>query len=217
MEILSLRARTHGEGKQGGRRRTGRAGLTLLAGLSCAVASAGLMLPADAAVNDPHTVFVLKNDSIVEVEGLTDGENVRVPVRRNGVVVGSSEGPAANPGGTFMINHDFCWDNFTPEILPGDVVSVTTAAGVDTVPVTDIHVTQGPVVVGNSFTIRGTVNETPRPPVGELQVEARTNDPIRFRPLAPDVVDGVTGRITYDNPTGGAFTATFTGMNAQQV
>lgn len=189
--------------------------MPVVAGLSCAVAAAGLTLPADAAVTDPHTVFVLKNDSIVEVEGLAAGENVLVQVRRNGVVVGSSEGPAANPGGTFMINHDFCWDGFTPEILPGDVVTVTTAAGVDTVPVTDIHVTEGPALLGNSFTIRGTV--TPRVPVGELQVEARTNDPIRFRPLAPDVADGVTGRIAYDNPTGGAFTATFTGLNAQQV
>ncbi len=191
--------------------------MPVLGGLGCAVAAAGLGLPAEGAVRDPHTVFVLKNDSIVEVDGLTDGENIRVEVRRNGVVVGSSQGRAANPGGTYMVNHDFCWDHFTPQIQPGDTVTVTTARGVDTVPVGDIHVTEGPVVTGDSFTIRGTVNQTPRPPVGELQVEARTNDPIRFRPLAPDVVDGVTGTISYDGPTGGAFTATFTGLDAQQV
>ena len=220
MEIRSLRARAHEDGKQGGRRRRGRGGLPLLAGLSFAVASAGLMLPADAAVNDPHTVFVLKNDSIVEVEGLADGENVRVEVRRDGVLVGSSEGPAANPGGTFMINHDFCWDNFTPEILPGDVVTVTTAAGVDTVPVTNIHVTQGPTLAGNSFTIRGTV--TPRVPAGQLMAEARGDTPQGevFRPLAPNLnpdAGEVRGQITYDGPTGGAFTATYTGLNADQV
>ncbi|MGH3356267.1 MAG: chitobiase/beta-hexosaminidase C-terminal domain-containing protein [Nocardioidaceae bacterium] len=187
--------------------------MSALGALSCAVATAGLVIPADAAVSDPHTVFVLKNDSIVEVEGLDPNENVLVQVRRNGVVVGSVEGPA-DPGGAFIINHDFCWDNFTPEILPGDVVRVTTAAGVDTVPVTDIAVVDGPARVGDTFTITGTVN--PRVPVGQLQVEARTNDPIRFRPLAPDVVDGVRGTVSYDNATGGAFTARFTGMNAQQ-
>jgi Chitobiase/beta-hexosaminidase C-terminal domain len=182
--------------------------------LSGVVATAGLMMPADAAVADPHTVFVLKDDSIVEVEGLSPGEDITVEVERNGVVVGSIEGQA-DFGGAFIINHDVCWDGFTPQILAGDVVEVTTNAGVDTVPVTDIEVTQGPVLSGSSFTIRGTVNG-PRVPVGELQVEARTNDPIRFRPLAPDVTDGVTGTISYDTATGGAFTARFTGLNAQQ-
>jgi len=219
MEQRSWRARARGESTTATRgwrwHRGRRAGAPVLGGLTCAIAAAGLGLPADAAVRDPHTVFVLKNDSIVEVEGLRNGENVLVQVRRNGVVVGSSQGPAANPGGTYMINHDFCWDGYTPEILPGDVVTVRTAAGTDTVPVTDIAVTQGPVVLGDTFTIRGTV--TPRVPVGQLQVEARTNDPIRFRPLAPDVVDGVTGTIAYDTATGGDFTATFTGLSPEQV
>jgi hypothetical protein len=190
---------------------------SVLGALSCAVATAGLLAPVEAAVSDPHTVFVLKNDSIVEVEGLQPGEQTLVEVLRNGVVVGSVNQPASNPGGTLIINHDLCWDNFTPEILPGDVVRVTTAGGVDRVPVTDIHVTEGPVVndATNSFTIKGRV--TPRIAVGNLLVEARTNDPIRFRPLAPDTADGVTGRISYDAATGGAFTATFTGLTNQQV
>ncbi|MGH3314637.1 MAG: hypothetical protein ACRDO0_00700, partial [Nocardioidaceae bacterium] len=191
--------------------------MSALGVLSGAVAMAGLMLPADAAVQDPHTVFVLKNDSIVEVEGLIPGENTLVEVVRNGVVVGSVQQPASNPGGTLIINHDLCWDNFTPQILPGDTVRVRTAQGLDTVRVRNISADPaGPsAVVGNSFTIRGTI--TPRVPVAQLQVEARTNDPIRFRPLAPDVADGVTGTITYDNLTGGAFTATFTGLTGQQV
>jgi hypothetical protein len=217
MNQSSLRA----SGAAGGDRQRRRAPggrllkMSALGALSGAVATAGMLLPADAAVRDPHTVFVLKNDSIVEVEGLVPGENTLVQVMRNGVVVGSVNQPASNPGGTLIINHDLCWDNFTPQILPGDTVRVTTAQGVDTVPVRNISVTEGPTITGNSFTIRGTV--TPRVPVNQLQVEARTNAPIRFRPLAPDVVDGVTGTIAYDAGTGGAFTATFTGMTPQQV
>jgi hypothetical protein len=193
--------------------------MSALGVLSGAVAMAGAMLPADAAVQDPHTVFVLKNDSIVEVEGLVPGEDTLVQVLRNGVVVGSVNQPASNPGGTLIINHDLCWDNFTPQILPGDVVRVTTAQGVDTVRVRNISVTEGPsAVVGNSFTIRGTI--TPRVPVGQLQVEARTNDPVRFRPLAPNLAPDAgeaRGEITYDAATGGAFTATFSGLNDDQV
>jgi len=184
-----------------------------LGALSCAVATAGLMIPADAAVRAGHTVFVLKNDSIVEAEGLTPGANVTVRVLRDGVEVGSAVAEA-NLEGIIAINHDSCWSNFTPTILPGDQVVVNDGAGQDTVRVANISVRQGPVRVGDTFTIQGTAPG--RPPVGQLMVEARTNDPIRFRPLAPDVVDGVRGTIEYDGPTGGDFTATFTGMTAEQ-
>jgi hypothetical protein len=191
--------------------------MSALAVLSGVVASAGLLLPADAAVNAAHTVFVLKNDSIVEAEGYVPGEPMTVEVRRNGVVVGSIASPAST-GGTLIINHDECWDTFTPQILPGDVVRVTSNGGatVETVRVANIHVVEGPVLTGNSFTIRGRV-DGPRIPAGQLQVEARTEDPIRFRPLAPGNEDGVIGTVAYDGATGGAFTATFTGLNAQQV
>ncbi|HEX8781081.1 MAG TPA: chitobiase/beta-hexosaminidase C-terminal domain-containing protein, partial [Nocardioides sp.] len=104
---------------------------------------------------------------------------------------------------------------FTPRVRAGDVVTLRSRAGTDTVRVTDVRLTEGPVLVdASSFTIKGTV--TPRVPVGQLVAEARTNDPVRFRPLAPGDKDGVTGTITYDADTGGAFTATFTGMNADQ-
>ncbi|HWM00245.1 MAG TPA: hypothetical protein VNP20_23095, partial [Nocardioidaceae bacterium] len=72
MKRSSLRA----SGSPGGDRQRRRASggrlfkTSALAVLAGAVAAAGMMLPADAAVRDPHTVFVLKNDSIVEVEGL---------------------------------------------------------------------------------------------------------------------------------------------------
>lgn len=188
-----------------------------LGALSCAVGAAGLMLPADAAVNAAHAVVVLKDDAIVEADGFSSEEDVLVEVTRNGVVVGSAQ-TTANLEGFVNINHDDCWDVFTPQILPGDVVRVTDSAGtIDTVPVTNIEVTEGPVLTGSSFTIRGRVNGV-RPPVGELQVEARTNDPIRFRPLAPTPNpddDEVRSTVTYDG-AGGAFTATFFGLNEQQ-
>lgn len=180
--------------------------------LVAAVGTAGLLPPAGAAVDPDHVVSVLKDESTLSAEGFVPGEVLRVQVRRGGVVVGAVTGES---DGTFEVNHDFCWDRFTPQVRAGDVVAIRSRSGLDTVKVVDIRLTEEPTLVTpDSFTIKGTV--TPRVPVGELVAEARTNDPIRFRPLAPDVVDGVTGTIAYDGPAGGAFTATFSGMNADQ-
>lgn len=180
--------------------------------LATAVATAGLLQPTNAAVAPSHIVSVLKDESTLSAEGFVQGEVVRVQVRRGGVVVGAVTGES---DGTFEVNHDFCWDRYTPRVRAGDVVSFRSRAGLDTVRVTDVRLTQEPALVTpSSFTIKGTV--TPRVPVGQLVAEARTNDPIRFRPLAPGEKDGVTGTIEYDDATSGAFTATFTGMNADQ-
>ncbi len=184
--------------------------MSALGVLSGAVAMAGVLLPADAAVNAAHTVFVLKNGSGVEAEGYTPGEPMRVEVRRNGVVVGSFAGPASL-GGTLALNHDECWDGFTPQILPRDVVRVTSNGGAttETVRVANIELTEEPTLVdADTFTIKGQVTGA-LPPVGQLGAFARTEDPVRFRPQTPD-----DGTVTYDG-AGGAFTATFN-MNAQQ-
>ncbi|MDQ4006487.1 MAG: chitobiase/beta-hexosaminidase C-terminal domain-containing protein [Actinomycetota bacterium] len=179
--------------------------------LSCAVA-AGLVIPADAAVTRGHIISVLKDESTISAEGFRTNDLVRVKVLRRGVVVGAVAGRS---DGTFEVNHDFCWDRFTPTMRAGDVVRFKSHARVDTVRLVNVRLTEGPTLTGtDSFTIRGTV--TPRVPEDQLVAEARTNDPIRFRPLAPDTVDGVVGTIGYDGPTGGNFTASFTGMNAQQ-
>jgi hypothetical protein len=180
--------------------------------LATAVATAGLVQPTNAAVAPEHIVSVLKDDSTLSAEGFVPGEIVRVQVTRGGVVVGAVTGES---DGTFEVNHDFCWDRFTPRVRAGDVVSIRSRAGLDTVRVTDVRLTEGPALVtASSFTIKGTV--TPRVPRGQLVAEARTNTPIRFRPLAPGESDGVVGTIEYDDATSGAFTATFTGMNADQ-
>ncbi|HEX2176838.1 MAG TPA: chitobiase/beta-hexosaminidase C-terminal domain-containing protein [Nocardioidaceae bacterium] len=201
----SARARNHPHRAPGGRLIKASA----LGALSCAVATAGLVVPADAAVNAAHTVFVLKDDSIVEAEGYRPGESVLIQVKRDGVLVGSAR--ASSPGGALAINHDSCWTDFTPVILAGDVVEVISSTGRETVPVADIELTEGATLVGtNSFTIKGRVNSTPLPPASELVAFARTEDPVRFRPTTPD-----DGSVAYDATGDGAFTATFT-MNAQQ-
>lgn len=184
--------------------------------LASAVATAGLTLAAEGAVDPAHNVLVLKDESIVEADGFAPDAPVQAVVRRNGVVVGSVA-TNANANGEFVVNHDFCWDDFTPQILPGDVVEMTSGGITDTVRVSNVKAVRGPTIARRGSgvgTIKGRVAR--RVPLGNLMVEARSNDPIRFRPLAPDTVDGVRGTISYDRRTGGAFTATFRGMSRQQ-
>jgi chitobiase/beta-hexosaminidase-like protein len=177
------------------------------------------MLPADAVVNPAHTILVLKDESAISAEGFIPGETIRVDLKRNGVVVGSSHGPSDN--GAYELNHDFCWDDFTPVILPGDVVEFHSSTGVDRVPITDISVTGGPTLTGGGTgIIQGRIAGS-RPPTNQLEVFLRSEDPNRFRPIAPGTFDRgpdgntVTGTIAYDG-AGNDFTATFTGMTAEQ-
>lgn len=177
------------------------------------------MLPADAAVNPAHSILVLKDESTISAEGFVPGETIRVELKRNGVVVGSSEGPAVN--GTYELNHDFCWDDFTPVILPGDVVEFRSRTGIDRVPITDIEVAGEPTLTGGgSGIVQGRITGI-RPPTNQLEVFLRSEDPNRFRPIAPGTFDRgpegntVTGAIAYDGE-GDDFTATFSGMTPEQ-
>ncbi len=72
---------------------------TTIGGLSAVLALGGISVPASAA--DPvHTISVQKDESIVVVEGLTEGDQVQVEVRRNGIQIGSALG-VAPAGGIF--------------------------------------------------------------------------------------------------------------------
>jgi len=179
-----------------------------------------LVTSASAAPN--FLVTVSKENGTVFVEGVSGA--VKVEVLRNGVQVGLAEGTAV--GNRFDVNQESaateCWDGFTPEILPGDVVTVTNGDLVDTVPVADIEITDGPVIVGGVGTVKGHVAGTPRPDITDLTVETRSESPVDFRARAtgagPESSDpaGVTGTLAYDDDTSGAFTATFQGFTNDQ-
>ena len=213
---------------------------TTIGGLSAVLALGGISSPASAA--DPvHSITVQKDESIVVVEGLTEGDPVQVEVRRNGVQVGSALG-VAPPGGMFELNHKIepveppvvdppvddeveendtgtavCWTGSTPDILGGDVVRVTSGAVEEEVVVTDIDVTQEATKVdANTGLVRGRI-AGPVPPISQLSVttKGRTASDERFDGLAPGTSEGVVGKIKYIAP--GRFQARFDGLSPTQM
>jgi hypothetical protein len=209
-------------------------------GVLTAAMASGINPPAGAA--DPaHSVTVSKDESIVLVAGLTEGDPVEVVLRRNGVQIGSAIG-VAPAGGLFELNHKIdlvappvidpaddavdevndtgaavCWTDFTPEILGGDVLTVTSGTAVDELVVSDIDITQEPTKVdANTGVVRGRV-AGPRPPISQLKVstQGRTASDERFDGQAPGLVDGVTGTLEYTS--GGRFKATFNRLSPIQM
>ena len=216
--------------------------VTTIGGLTTVLALAGISPPASAA--DPvHSVTVSKDESIVVVEGLTEGDPIQVELRRNGIQIGSALG-VAPPGGVWELNHKVetvdppvvdppvdgdgeveendtgtavCWTDFTPDILGGDVLSVTSGGVVEEVVVTDIDITQEPTKVdADTGIVRGRV-AGPVPPISQLTVttNGRTASEERFDGLAPGTSDGVVGKLRYIAPR--RFQATFNGLSPIQM
>jgi len=209
---------------------------TSIGGLSAVLALTGTLAPASAA--DPiRSVTVSKDESVVVISDLTPGDEVRVEVTRDGIQIGSALG-IAPPDGVFELNHKVttvdpavpdpgtadndagtavCWTEFTPHILGGDVVHVSSGGVDEDVVVTDIEVTQGPTKVdADTGIVRGHV-DGPVPPISELTVvtKGRTASEERFDGLAPGTSDGVTGKLRYIAP--GTFQATFNGLSRTQM
>ncbi len=198
--------------------------VTTIGGLSAVLALVGFSPPASAA--DPvRSVKVQKDESIVVIEGLTAGDPVTVEVRRNGIQIGTAAGVAPLDG-MFELNHEIgddteiaqCWTGSTPDILGGDVVSVSSGGVSEEIVVTDIDVTLEPTKVdADTGVVRGRIAADPLPPINQLSVttNGRTALDQRFDGIAPGTSGGVTGRLRYTAP--GRFKATFDGLSRLQM
>src|SRR3712207_1247428 len=174
--------------------------VTAIGGLSTLMTLAGFSVPASAA-EPVHAISISKDESVVLVQGLTEGEPISFELRRNGIQIGSALG-VAPAGGEYLLNQEvvtaapvvdplpvgadeveendtgvaLCWTGSTPEILGGDVLRVTTgpvgAEVSEEVAVTDIDITEEPTKVdANTGTVRGRISATPLPPISELTVD----------------------------------------------
>jgi hypothetical protein len=164
--------------------------------------------PASAAVTVGSNITVFPNRDMVSAVGYQVGEQLTVEVVRNGLVVGTTSGPAATfgqPGKEEVgleVNHGpagapqpgDCWTGGTPDIVSGDVVRVTSARGVDSTTVNGVNFTGvRPTQVGNSVVVSGTVTAG-----SALTVELRRDKPApRVRRDLVPVVNGTQWTATF--------------------
>jgi Chitobiase/beta-hexosaminidase C-terminal domain len=146
---------------------------------------------ARAAVTVGSNITAFPNRDMAVVVGYEPDEELTVDVLRNGVVIGTTKGPAVEtPEGIGLeVNHGplgapapgDCWENYTPDIIGGDVIRVTTARGVDTMTVAGVDMTGDPVLVEgtDSVAVKGTASGLP---LTDIAVEFRRDKPQpRFR------------------------------------
>lgn len=185
-------------------RSTGRASrgrwikTAVAAGVASLVPTAMSTVPAEGTVVDMaagHNITVFHNIDFVATFGHA-AETFTVEVRRNGVLIGSSTGPTVDTpeGPGLEVNHGpegpavdgDCWVGHTPDIRPGDRISVSGAGFTDAVIVDNIGFTGRPkelrngdiVVPFNAYRANG---RAIRPAaIDSAEFRAATNNSVRF-------------------------------------
>jgi hypothetical protein len=173
----------------------------------------------------PDNIVVFPDRDFVSIEGYEGhaGETATLEVKRAGKIIGSAEAVVDAGGVAFEVNHPggVCWGagtglNVTPDIRPGDVVSMrfgTTAAGETTVQ--DTYVTGDSELSGSTLTVKGHIGAGVNP----AQLEQRIIEPaLKDTSIARRDIRAVPGPMTPSDKggyssglevTGDTFTATY--------
>jgi hypothetical protein len=203
-----------------------RAGV--LATVSAVICSTSLFaIPAANALvpTFPDNIVVFPDRDFVSIEGYEGhaGQTATLEVKRAGKIIGSAEAAVDAGGVAFEVNHPggVCWGagtglNVTPDIRPGDVVSMrfgTTPAGETTVQ--DTYVTGDAVRSGSTVTVKGHIGAT----VNRAQLEQRIIEPaLKDTSIGRRDIRAIPGAITPSDKggyssglevTGNTFTATY--------
>jgi hypothetical protein len=162
-------------------------------------------------VNGAHVIASLYKNSGLELSGYTPGATLTVDILRNGVRVGTMT-DLVDSAGNLNVNPTACWKDATPEILPGDVVSVTGDGAVDTKVVQDVSSTvtrRDPLNPGTILVTGSALDPVTGLPLPLAGVEVRIVGTSTFstgkRTLRTTVTPGVTL---------GSFEARFAGFNS---
>ncbi len=183
------------------RMRTGRTALLATAASAAVAATALTGAPASATLSGPgvaagHNITVFHNIDFVAVFGWGLGDTLTVTVQRDGVPIGTATGAAVETpeGPGLEVNHGpagaplpgDCWEGHTPDIRPGDVVSVTDGTVTDQVTVDDIRFTGNPSLAPNGDVLvpfvarRANGNAVPAGFIDSAEFRAASNNQVRF-------------------------------------
>jgi hypothetical protein len=196
-----------------------------------ALTAAGLVITAGTASAGvptfPNNIVVFPDRDFVSVEGYNDpfyaGQTALVEVTRGTTVIGSAKAVISGTDVAFEVNHPggVCWGadtshQVTPDIRPGDVVSLTLPDGLkDETTVADTYVTEDMTLEGNVITVNGYVG----PGVNPARMEQRIINPdlketdvgrrdIRAVPGETTTEAAYTSTLTF--PSASTFLATYT-------
>src|SRR4051794_32070710 len=205
---------------RGARRRT-RGFITTAAALT---AAAAFTAPAGAAVSGSHVIATLPSSSGLELTAYPKSTLLDVSLVRNnvtiahGTVMTDAVGDGAVNGGGAVTD---CWNDVTPEILPGDEVHVI-GTGFD-----DSSIVQGtsadmPVKIApDTVVVHGTASDAQGGQLPITGVEARiTTSAKALFSNGKRVLRAGTGQpfsLSYDTAGGTAWTATYSGLSADDV
>jgi len=174
-----------------------------IAGSAGLAAAALAAVPASATIGPAgvqagHNITVFHNIDFIAASGFAVGDSMTVTVERNGVLIGTATGTAADPEATGVggleVNHGpegaplpgDCWEGTTPDIRPGDVVTATGPTGTDQVIVDNIAFTGDPQLQSNgNITVpfvarRANGNAIPAAQIDSGEFRAAANTQVRF-------------------------------------
>jgi hypothetical protein len=180
----------------------------------------------------PHVLSVFPERDFVSVEGYDSTQTVTINVLRKVVTqegtntvisfltVGAARNLTPNDEGIVEVNHPggACWEGQTPDIRPGDLVRVTTAAGVaDQTTVADV-IGERPIKI-NPFTVEvhGSAQDAQGNPLPLNQLEHRLLNPNRFSNDRRTLRAPGDGTIAYDAPGSINWTATYTNLSPADI
>jgi centrosomal CEP192-like protein len=202
---------------------------------------------ADVPVSEPpaggRAFTLFPSRDFVDVAGYAQDDRVTVEVIRNGNVVSTAPGltPQDDPktrnvfDGTIEVNHPggFCWSGTTPELRAGDLVR-TLAFGpdgtlryADQATVSNVVADQAVQTAPDTVEIHGVAQDHDGRPLPVEQIEQRlvSSSAAPFakndrRTLRADSAGAGEGTLSYDkdnNPLGVKWTATYSGLSADDV
>jgi hypothetical protein len=202
-----------------------RAGRSAALLATTAAAALGVTAPAWGVVRPLHQIISFPSRDFVSATGYTNP--VTVEVRRNGHLIGISDRitPDATQGGLVEVNHPGggCWQSSTPDILPGDAVRILDGAAVDETITANVTATaaSGNVAAG-TVTVTGTAQTATggQIPLAELEQRIVANqqafDKNNKRTLRASSA-GIDGTLAYTPANSTNWTATYTGLSANDV
>src|SRR4051794_552111 len=203
-------------------------------------ASLAVAAPAMGAISSPpaggHEVTVFPERDFVALDPWTPNAPFRLELVRNGIVMTTADG-TAGADGIAEVNHPggFCWNTFTPDILPGDVLRAVAVDGTGTpildgagAPIGDATTTAdakgtSAAQVGSQLVVKGTARTAAGGPLPLGTMEQRIVQPsllpfVNKRDIrAPGGGNGFSSTLSYDAPGSTNWTATYTGLSQAAI